>query len=126
MSLENLAIVFAPSLLRNPSEDPLELLQNTKFETRFTSLFLAYIARLPGPGPFADQFADPTYAAPTAPAAAAAANSTPIPAASVNAASSPEASTLSASAPAPATTSSLAVPAPSQPPRVPTPCSDAE
>lgn len=36
MNMENLAIVFAPSLLRCPSEDPLVLLGNSKFETRFT------------------------------------------------------------------------------------------
>jgi len=38
MNLNSLAIVFAPSFLRNPSADPMELLQNTKFETRFVTL----------------------------------------------------------------------------------------
>jgi len=38
MTIDNLAIVFAPSLLRCPSDDPMELLQNSKFETRFTSV----------------------------------------------------------------------------------------
>jgi len=38
MTWENLAIVFAPSLLRCPSDDPMELLSNSKFETRFTSV----------------------------------------------------------------------------------------
>jgi len=38
MTMDNLAIVFAPSLLRCPSDDPMELLQNSKFESRFTSI----------------------------------------------------------------------------------------
>lgn len=36
-TVENLAIVFAPSFLRNPSEDPAVIMNNTKFETKFTA-----------------------------------------------------------------------------------------
>jgi len=43
MTMENLAIVFAPGLLRNPSEDPLVLLSNSKYETRFTILLFKAI-----------------------------------------------------------------------------------
>lgn len=40
MSIRNLAIVFAPGFLRNPSDDPMEMLNNSKFETSFVvSLF---------------------------------------------------------------------------------------
>lgn len=35
---DSLAIVFAPGLMRNPSQDPIEVLQNTKFESRFIAL----------------------------------------------------------------------------------------
>jgi hypothetical protein len=38
VTVDNLAIVFAPGLMRNPSQDPIEVLQNTKFESRFISL----------------------------------------------------------------------------------------
>ncbi len=44
MSLENLAIVFAPSFLRNPSENPMEILNNTKYEVRFVTSLLAAVA----------------------------------------------------------------------------------
>jgi hypothetical protein len=43
MNMENLAIVFAPSLLRCPSEDPMVILGNSKFETRFTVLLFKAI-----------------------------------------------------------------------------------
>jgi hypothetical protein len=46
MSYKNLAIVFAPSLLRNPSDDPMELISNVKFEGAFVGPFLQYVARL--------------------------------------------------------------------------------
>lgn len=36
MSLRALAIVFAPGFLRNSSDDPMEMLNNAKFETQFT------------------------------------------------------------------------------------------
>jgi len=36
MSVRALAIVFAPGFLRNPSDDPMEMLNNAKFETQFT------------------------------------------------------------------------------------------
>ncbi len=38
MTIDNLAIVFAPSLLRCPHDDPMEMLSNSKFETRFTAV----------------------------------------------------------------------------------------
>ncbi len=68
MTMENVAIVFAPSMLRNPSEDPLELLQNTKFETRFTAAFFTYIASMEGPASVSDEFLDPHFNADSAPA----------------------------------------------------------
>jgi len=37
MTIDNLAIVFAPSFLRNPSEDPLDILAASKFETKFVA-----------------------------------------------------------------------------------------
>lgn len=37
MSVDSCAIVFAPSLLRNPNDDPNLLLQNSKFESLFTA-----------------------------------------------------------------------------------------
>jgi len=43
MTMDNLAIVFSPSLLRCPSDDPMELLSNSKFETRFTSVLFRSI-----------------------------------------------------------------------------------
>lgn len=36
MSIRNLAIVFSPGFLRNPSDDPMEMLNSAKFETQFT------------------------------------------------------------------------------------------
>jgi hypothetical protein len=41
MNVENLAIVFGPSFFRNPSEDPMELIANVKYETKFTALLLS-------------------------------------------------------------------------------------
>ncbi len=43
MNIENLAIVFSPSFLRNPSEDPIQLLQSAKFETKFTAALFKVI-----------------------------------------------------------------------------------
>jgi len=43
MSLDSLAIVMAPSFLRCPNEDPMELLSNSKYETRFTLLLFQSI-----------------------------------------------------------------------------------
>lgn len=45
MSVRNLAIVFSPAFLRNPSDDPMEMLNNAKYETQFTcSLFESILA----------------------------------------------------------------------------------
>lgn len=41
MGVNNIAIVFAPSFLRCESDDPLEMMQNSKFESRFTSNLVA-------------------------------------------------------------------------------------
>ncbi len=41
MTMDNLAIVFAPSLLRCPHDDPMELLSNSKFETRFAAILFS-------------------------------------------------------------------------------------
>lgn len=47
MSIDGLSIVFAPSLLRNPSEDPHDQMSNTKYEARFTSiLFLSIVKHM--------------------------------------------------------------------------------
>jgi len=46
MNVTNLSIVFAPSFLRNPSEDPLKLLENSKYETRFTEHLFRVIAEI--------------------------------------------------------------------------------
>eukprot|EP00808_Paulinella_micropora_P011495 g4134.t1 len=43
MSLNNLGVVFAPGFLRNPSEDPIQLLQNAKYETAFTAQLLQFL-----------------------------------------------------------------------------------
>mmetsp|Transcript_28559 Transcript_28559/g.69630 ORF Transcript_28559/g.69630 Transcript_28559/m.69630 type:complete len:645 (-) Transcript_28559:269-2203(-) len=40
MTYSNLAIVFAPGMLRNPSEDPAEMLENSKYETLITKFLL--------------------------------------------------------------------------------------
>jgi RhoGAP domain len=40
MSVDNIAIVFAPSFLRCPSDDPMTMMMNSKFETRFVSLLV--------------------------------------------------------------------------------------
>jgi hypothetical protein len=40
MTVRNLAIVFAPSFLRCPSDDPMVMLTNSKYETQFTVLLL--------------------------------------------------------------------------------------
>ena len=37
-SLRSLAVVFSPCMMRNPSNDPIEILQNAKFETKFVAL----------------------------------------------------------------------------------------
>eukprot|EP00457_Paulinella_chromatophora_P000411 gb/GEZN01000411.1/.p1 GENE.gb/GEZN01000411.1/~~gb/GEZN01000411.1/.p1 ORF type:complete len:1484 (+),score=321.21 gb/GEZN01000411.1/:82-4533(+) len=42
MTMTNLGVVFAPGLLRCPSEDPIQLLQNAKYETAFTSMLLQH------------------------------------------------------------------------------------
>mmetsp|Transcript_4607 Transcript_4607/g.8985 ORF Transcript_4607/g.8985 Transcript_4607/m.8985 type:complete len:649 (-) Transcript_4607:439-2385(-) len=44
MTYSNLAIVFAPGFLRNPSEDPAEMLENSKYETAFTNHLLQAVA----------------------------------------------------------------------------------
>lgn len=46
MSVENCAIVFAPCFLRNPSEDVNTLMENTKYETKFTSALFRNIANI--------------------------------------------------------------------------------
>ena len=44
MNIDNLAIVFAPCLMRNPAQDPMVLLEYTKYETKFVAaLFRAII-----------------------------------------------------------------------------------
>lgn len=46
MSVRALAIVFAPGFLRNSSDDPMEMLNNAKFETQFTvHLFETLLAK---------------------------------------------------------------------------------
>mmetsp|Transcript_13942 Transcript_13942/g.21074 ORF Transcript_13942/g.21074 Transcript_13942/m.21074 type:complete len:656 (-) Transcript_13942:126-2093(-) len=40
MTFGNLAIVFAPGILRNPSDDPAEMLENSKYESIFTKVLL--------------------------------------------------------------------------------------
>lgn len=44
MGVSNLAVVFAPSLLRNPSTDPLDMIANIKFEIRFVDTLLGHLA----------------------------------------------------------------------------------
>jgi hypothetical protein len=41
MTVDNLAVVFSPSLLRCPSEDPMEMMTNSKSEVRFTAVLFA-------------------------------------------------------------------------------------
>lgn len=43
MSLSSFGIVFAPCLLKNPSEDVLELMNSSKFEARFVGIALAAV-----------------------------------------------------------------------------------
>lgn len=40
MTVDNIAIVFAPNFLRCESDDPVEMMTNSKFETRFVTLLL--------------------------------------------------------------------------------------
>jgi hypothetical protein len=40
MNVANIAMVFAPNFLRCPSDDPLFILQNTKFEQKFLSTLI--------------------------------------------------------------------------------------
>lgn len=47
MTLENLSIVFAPCLLRSTSEDPQELLLNSKYEIKFLVLLFRTMANAP-------------------------------------------------------------------------------
>jgi len=44
MNFSSLGIVFAPCLLRNPSDDPIKLLENTKHESRFITAMLHTLA----------------------------------------------------------------------------------
>lgn len=46
MTMENLAIVFAPSLLRCVSTDPYTLLENSKYETKFTASCMRKIGEI--------------------------------------------------------------------------------
>lgn len=47
MNVRNLAIVFSPAFLRNPSDDPMEMLNNAKYETQFTcNLFEAILSEV--------------------------------------------------------------------------------
>lgn len=43
MSVSNLAIVFAPNLLRCPDDNPLVILQNAKHEQRFVKIIVNYL-----------------------------------------------------------------------------------
>ena len=45
MTVENLAIVFAPSFFRNPSDDTQDILLNSKNETKMTALLLAAVGQ---------------------------------------------------------------------------------
>jgi len=44
MTIDNVSIVLAPGLLRNQSEDPLEMLANSKFEIAFVAMMFKHIA----------------------------------------------------------------------------------
>jgi hypothetical protein len=43
MTITSLGVVFAPSFMRNPSGDALEILSNSKFEARFVAMLLASV-----------------------------------------------------------------------------------
>ncbi len=43
MTLANLAMVFAPAIIQNPSTDPLAMLSSIKYEIRFVQRLLAYL-----------------------------------------------------------------------------------
>jgi len=46
MTVANLAMVFAPSVLRNPSTDPLDMIKNIKHEVRFVDVLFHHLARI--------------------------------------------------------------------------------
>eukprot|EP00954_Amorphochlora_amoebiformis_P009678 753243-Amorphochlora_amoeboformis.AAC.1 len=45
MTMSNLAMVFSPSVLRNPSTDPLQMIANIKHEVRFVDLLMQSIKK---------------------------------------------------------------------------------
>lgn len=45
MNMESLAVVFTPCLIRKESEDVLEVLNNSKFETRFCNMLFTALAK---------------------------------------------------------------------------------
>mmetsp|Transcript_17190 Transcript_17190/g.32650 ORF Transcript_17190/g.32650 Transcript_17190/m.32650 type:complete len:102 (+) Transcript_17190:1925-2230(+) len=45
MTMANLAMVFSPSLLRNPSTDPLQMIVNIKHEVSFVTALFTELAR---------------------------------------------------------------------------------
>jgi hypothetical protein len=44
MSVDNLAIVFAPSVLRNPTDDPESMMKNSGAEVKFVRQLLLALA----------------------------------------------------------------------------------